>query len=106
MSGNIIARISNADVYGPILALNVWTHIIHTFSVINGIRLYINGELYASSDNSLTRDAPNVPLYVKLSGVGFCTFGNISNVPYAGAIDELRIYNREITASEACLLSS
>jgi hypothetical protein len=111
VSGNIIARISNTDVYGPILTLNVWTHIIHTFSVINGIRLYINGTLYAYSGSNMTRNGPNVPVYLtvanQLSGAGgSCSSGNISSVPYAGAIDELRIYNREISASEACMLSS
>ena len=110
MSGNIIARISNMAVYGPIPTLNAWTHIIYTFSVINGIRLYINGSLYASSGGNIARNGPDVPLYLTLAnqlmGVGNCDSGNISNMSYAGAIDEQRIYNREISLSEACMLSS
>ncbi|CAF1221603.1 unnamed protein product [Adineta steineri] len=110
MSGNIIARIPNIDVYGPILPINIWTHIIYTFSVTNGINLYINGTLNGSSNNSITRDGPNLPFYItianQLSGTTSCNSGNINNMPYAGGVDELRIYNREINASEICLLSS
>ncbi|CAF1080700.1 unnamed protein product [Adineta steineri] len=110
MSGNIIARIPNIDVYGPILPINIWTHIIYTFSVTNGINLYINGTLYGSSNSSITRDGPNLPFYItianQLSGITSCISGNINNMPYAGGVDELRIYSREINASEICLLSS
>jgi hypothetical protein len=110
MSGNIIGRISNTNVNGPVLVLNVWTHITHTFSVINGIRLYINGILYASSGGGISREGFNMPVYVTLAnrllGAGSCDSGNIINGPYAGAIDGLRIYSREISAAEACALSS
>jgi hypothetical protein len=107
---NITARIPGTDVYGPIPSLNVWTHITHTFSVINGIRLYINGTLYASSGSNLSRNGPNVPLYLTLAnqlmGAGSCNSGNISSTQYAGAIDELHVYSREITASEVYILAS
>lgn len=109
-SGNIIAQIPNTNLYGPILPLNVWSHIILIYSFTNGIRLYINETLSASSGSNLTKDGPNVPLFItianQLSEINTCISGNISSVPYVGAIDELHIYNREISALEACILSS
>ncbi|CAF4221256.1 unnamed protein product, partial [Adineta steineri] len=65
--------------------------------------------LYASSNSSITRYGPNLLFYItianQLSGTTSCISGNIKTMPYAGGVDKLRIYNREISASEIGLLS-
>ncbi len=37
------------QVIGPILPTNVWTHVVGTYSLTNGLRLYVNGTLIGST---------------------------------------------------------
>ncbi|UJR18015.1 hypothetical protein I4U23_004916 [Adineta vaga] len=89
-SGNLIVQISNSSINGPIPILNIWTHITYTFNMNN--------------------DGPNIPVYMTLAnrllGINNCKSGNISDLSYEGAVDELRIYNREVTLAEICVLAS
>ncbi|UJR27611.1 hypothetical protein I4U23_008892 [Adineta vaga] len=102
---------------GPILPINTWSHIAVIYSRENGIRLLFNGQVYVTS--SLIAIPQNiarweVPLYITLgnnsplgpsSGIT-CQTGSISFVSgsYIGAIDEFRLYNRELNAQELCNL--
>ena len=107
-SGYMIAQISGATLMGPMFSLNVWTHVVYTYSVTNGIHLYTNGTMIGSSGGNIQREGPNLPVYLTigngLSGLGNCSFGNISSDPFNGVIDELHIYSREISASDICIL--
>jgi hypothetical protein len=91
-----------------ILPLNTWTHVVATFSVTNGLRLFINGTRvnvtspsYAhwssESWNTMTVGACDGG-----SSMSYCTNSETGIVPnqYRGKIDEMRIYSRELTTVE------
>jgi hypothetical protein len=93
-------------VVGPAIATGTWNHVVHTFSTINGMRLYVNGTLYGSvvatysasgSPNTLTFGNP-------LLGTG-CD-SSFPNQQFYGSIDEVRLYSRELTVSEILQLYS
>lgn len=80
------------NVYAPaVLAINTWTHVAGTWDGTTE-RLYINGVQVASS-------AANGTLQVNANPVriGGNTYGTEF---FKGRIDEVRIYNRALTASE------
>ena len=105
---------------GSVVVANKWTHVavVHQFS--NGIRLYINGQLSVSSSttghlNLYELGTAPLPWYM--------TFGNTSPLgspaatnclssssifpgAFSGAIDEFRLYNRELDYQELCVLSN
>ena len=73
------------------LAVNTWTHLAATFDGAM-VRLYVNGALVASQ----AQTTPLAPMTGTLQ-IG----GNSSaNVFFAGRIDEVRIYNRALSAGE------
>ncbi|CAF1055787.1 unnamed protein product [Adineta ricciae] len=90
--------------------LNTWVHISMTYSVNNGIRLYINGEL--KSENLAYTDyaASNQINSITLGTCDLSTTysnGEDNMAPsnqYQGKIDELKIFSRELTADEICQL--
>lgn len=108
-SGSLIAQFSSFIVAESILSVNVWTHVVQIFSITNGLQLYINGIL-RQTDLATITSPPYQSMYVTVAnqqpGVSSCTWGAIDPDPYAGAIDELRTYNRELTIAEICRLSS
>ncbi|CAF4192987.1 unnamed protein product, partial [Adineta steineri] len=108
-SGILIAQSSSLIIVVSTFPLNVWTHIVQTFSIQNGLQLYINGTLYQT-----VVGAPMIPpyqsMYVSIGsqqmGGSSCMWGTIEPHSYAGAVDELRIYNRQITTAEIAIISS
>ncbi|CAF1538704.1 unnamed protein product, partial [Adineta steineri] len=96
---------------GPVISVNTWTHVAVVYSTTNGIRLFINGQFSTSSLNtgSLIYDS-YTPQYITLGNVGSlgpaswitCVTGSISYAsgPFSGAIDEFRLYNRELDSQE------
>jgi hypothetical protein len=93
-------------VIGPQMPIGIWNHIVHTFSTKNGLRLYVNGSLYGSV----------MSLYSASGSPDTLTFGNpllgtycgssSPNQQFYGSIDEVRLYSRELTASEILQLYS
>ncbi|CAF4175605.1 unnamed protein product [Adineta steineri] len=108
-SGMLIAQVSSFIISEPAFEVNVWTHIVQTFSTQNDLQLYINGTLRQKVLNTTTAP-PHQSMYITVArqqlGNSSCMWGGISPSSYMGAIDELRIYNREITTTEICGLSS
>ncbi|CAF3320413.1 unnamed protein product [Rotaria socialis] len=91
---------------GSIIPLNSWTHIGYTYSYSNGLRLYINGNLY-SFTGSFIFTASGVPMHMILGSDGDGTncapgYGG----PFTGALDEFYLHTREITASEVQKLAN
>jgi hypothetical protein len=76
---------------GPTLAANSWTHLAGTYDGIT-IRLYVNGVQVASR----AQTAAMTPNNALLSIGGSSVWGEW----FAGRLDELRIYNRALTAAE------
>ena len=105
-SGNLIAfhHIFNNTVSlsSSVLPTGAWHHAVQTFSTTNGLRLYMNGTIYAST--------PAASYYG--SGVpDTLTFGNplngtscaspFTSKQFYGSIDEVKLYSRELTSLEA-----
>ena len=93
---------------GPFISINVWTHIVQTYSVTNGMRLYVNGILSNQSRIFIYRasGAPNY-LYLGSFPVAVCVSSNtISMGQYQGSIDEFRLYARELTGTETDTLAN
>ena len=87
---------------GPVVPANSWTHVVSTYSVSYGLRLYVNGSLSnASLPFSYQGSWQPNNLIVGTSHA----FVNNSWWPqmfgqYSGAVDELQVYSRELTAVE------
>ncbi|CAF2924110.1 unnamed protein product [Rotaria sp. Silwood2] len=106
------------SIKGPVLSVNKWTHVVVVFETSNGLQLYINGQLNAisASISSLTMYTYTVPQYITLgnnSPLGpfvsmSCRNGLIPIVSgaFTGAIDEFRIYNRDLNNQEICVLAN
>lgn len=73
------------------LPLNAWTHIATTYDGA-AMRFYINGQLVATRAQTGNIAVGNQPL--RIGG------NNVSGEFFKGFIDEVRIYNRPLSASE------
>jgi len=109
-NGSIVVQTwsgNTVSIMGPILPINTWTHIVQTYSLTNGLRLYINGGLYDSATvNTFSGSTLTMCILLASSGLGTnCETGLISMGPYSGAIDEFYVYNRELNALEVCPLA-
>lgn len=78
------------------LTVNKWSHIVGVYDNINNqLRIYVNGKL-ASSPSS-------IGTFSRLLSVDANRIGKIENASpayYKGYLDEIRIYNRVLSASE------
>lgn len=77
---------------------------------MNGRRLYVNNVLVASTTSMATSyTGSSLPMYVtlgnSLNGTVPCATGLAgSSTPFTGDMDELRIYSRELSADDVCVL--
>jgi hypothetical protein len=105
-SGQLIATSwGNAAIsaVGPTLAPNNWTHAAITYSTSNGLRLYLNGNL-RNSTNPYSYSASGVPNYLFLGDSVNSTSCADTLGQFFGALDEFRLYSRELTASDVVTL--
>jgi hypothetical protein len=105
-----------ANVGGPIMMVNTWTHIVLTYSSANGLTLFTNGTLqgvqYPFSSFPTTGPDYHIRPYMTVGNptttgsIPGCIGGgpSLSPAAYQGLIDELRVYSREITITEICSL--
>lgn len=77
----------------------VWVHVAGTFSQKNGMSLYINGDL-AALDMAVTDPSRYPVAFVGASGDGRTKAPDDVGECFKGAIDEVRIYRRELTYAE------
>lgn len=111
-NGSLIAQVLASTGYISIsysnLSLSTYSHIVQTWSSTNGLRLYINNILIASMTATNTLASSTWINYVTigscLNGCGTCNSGQISSGQFIGAIDDFRIYIREITSDDVCAL--
>ncbi|CAF0812951.1 unnamed protein product [Rotaria sordida] len=91
---------------GPILRLNIWTHVGYTYSTTNGIRLYINGRQYKTT-GSFRFVNSGVPMRIILGGNrGLTTCSPGYGGAFTGALDEFYLYRRELTADQIWALAN
>jgi len=114
-NGSIVAQILNSNGVISVLgsftpvSTSTWSHIVQTWSSTNGLRLYINNILVASSVSlATTYTASTVSNYLTLGNSlngGTCGQGQIGTLtPYQGAMDDVRVYSREFSADDVCTL--
>ena len=96
------------SVTGPVLPLNTWTHLVTSYSPSTGLSLWVNGTRVASPV-PLRIAAPDAPLFLTLGtrvpSSWRCANGSIQGGQFYGMMDELRVYSRELNASEICSLA-
>ena len=110
-NGLIVAQIWTGvarAVFGPAFnTSSTWYHIVQTWSSTNGLRLYADGILVASDPLAKPYQASSASNYVTVANrpANACAFGAIgSQTYYTGDIDDFRIYSRELTADDVCVL--
>ena len=95
-------------VVGPFVPLNSWSHAAVTYSPTSGLRLYVNGTLKSSSV-PFAFNPPGSPMYLF---VGSRHLGSTCGAPssnadqYSGAVDEWRVYSRELAAAHVVALAN
>ena len=101
---------------GPLISVNVWTHLAVVYGSTDGLRLYVNGQLVVTTMTmgGVSAHSPMAPMYITLgnsSPLGpsvsiACANGTIpiSPGPYNGLIDDFRLYNRELNTQDLCVL--
>jgi hypothetical protein len=114
-SGLIVAQTWNLTqiltITGPVISPHTWVHIAHTYSQSDGIRLFVNGTLVASSQVSSTNPAVFVPLTMTLgycvnTTLCSCASGAIVPGQYYGLMDEFRFYSRLLNSSDVLALAN
>jgi hypothetical protein len=89
-----------------ILPLNIWTHVVATFSTANGLRLFVNETLVNMTSPSYNHASSS---WWSTMTVGACippseycnnTETAIVPIQYRGKIDEMKIYSRELTIAD------
>lgn len=94
-------------IFGPLISTSpTWSHIVETWSLTNGLRLYVNGALVSSVPSATVYTASNVQDFItlgnSLSGINHCYGGAIgvrAPGPFDGDVDDFRVYSRELTAA-------
>jgi hypothetical protein len=110
-TGQLVSSVTNTgslvSVTGPVLPIGVWTHVASTYSIANGIHLYINDTLVGSANVS-NHDAIAIPMALTLGNVlhGNSCIRVTVPTPYRGLMDEFRLYSRELSAADICLLAN
>ena len=96
------------EVKGSSITINSWTHIAATYSLTNGLRLYINGSLYNAS-TPFSFIAAGLPTHLIIgsprNGTN-CGGPSGTNGQYVGAVDELRVYSRELNSTDVLSLAN
>ncbi len=84
---------------GPLVD-GAWTHLVGTYDGVNtnnGLRLYVNGELYSSvnAPATLTNTTHEISLGMREDNAS-----SGYNLPFYGILDDVRIYDRMLTAAD------
>lgn len=106
-SWKTVTNSSLVSLTGPVVQVNVWTHVAQTYSPNNGMSLYVNGIL-SNQSYTYTYSASGAPDYIYLGSypIPACVRANVIVMgQYYGLLDEFRVYSREITATEAYALA-
>ncbi len=92
---------------GPVLSINVWTHVVQTYSSTNGMRLFINGNLYNQSETFLyLASGQSDYLYIGSYPLSTCEGNVISQGQYYGHLDEFYLFARDLTPAEIYQLAN
>ena len=98
---------SPVSVLGPVVPANSWTHAVVTYGDTNGLRLYVNGTLIAASGPCYFSSGDR-PMHLFVGSplpTLTCVSGYNNSGPYFGAVDEFRVYSRELNGSDIFALA-
>ncbi|CAF1106760.1 unnamed protein product [Adineta steineri] len=110
-TGEIVATnwaSSGKEVVGPVLPINIWTHVASTFSTMNGLRFYING-IYSAGTGVMNYGAAQQTVILTLGNPiagGSCNSMSIKTGIYSGYFDEFRVYSRELSVADVYTLAN
>ena len=97
---------SNPFITGPVMPMGTWTHVAHTYSATNGMSLYVNGTLIGSLPVIYSPSGtPDTLTFGNPLAGSFCGSG-YPNQQFYGSIDEVKLYSRELSASDVSQLYS
>lgn len=91
----------SVSIVGPIVKPSTWTHIVTTYSMIKGMRLWVDGRLENSTGpfSYLASSTSNwITLGMTPPLASTCARGNISIGQFYGSIDEFMVYSIELQA--------
>ena len=86
------------------LAAGAWIHVAGTFSRTAGMAVYVEGKLIGLNMD-LTKASEMKAFWVGASGNGATTDPHDTFGGFPGALDEVRIYRRELTPAEIARLA-
>ena len=93
---------SFAFVLGPLIDVNVWTHLAVTYNAATSLALWINGTIYDSyamnSDYFSNVGSP--------TGSQTCGYAILTPGQYVGLIDEFQVYSRVLSSNEILALAN
>ena len=107
VNGQLVTQLYGwPSVVGPFLPLNTWTHVAFTFSPTRGNSQYVNGLLIGATGALSSSNVWNGILWLQI-GHNFCWSSQyIPCAGFQGSVDELYVYNRELSASEISALAN
>jgi hypothetical protein len=91
-------------IYGSFLTINVWTHVSVTYSLADGMILYVNGVLFGSTGVSIFSNTGYIT-WIQI-GYNFACGNNVPNGGYQGSIDEFYVHSRELTQADITVLAN
>ncbi|CAF1370636.1 unnamed protein product [Didymodactylos carnosus] len=111
-SGQIVAQLQEASpvniwqaVIGGFIPVNTWKHVACTFSVTNGLILYLNGVSQGSINGILTYYWTSGLYYIYIGYAGSQAY-IVNGGSFQGTMDEFYAYRRELSATEILALAS
>ncbi|MES2223558.1 MAG: LamG domain-containing protein [Patescibacteria group bacterium] len=81
---------------------NIWHHVVTTWNSTEGLKLYVDGVLKATTAQPTFAAAGN-SIYVQLARGASCT---ADTGFFSGSIDDVRVYNRALSAGQVRALRS
>jgi hypothetical protein len=91
---------------GPVLPLGQWSHVAVTWTAVDGVALFVDGERVATgapkNASERHRDAAATPTYLFVGSTNgsHCWTSGVENGDWNGAVDELRVYDYALTQEE------
>ena len=99
---------SGVTIHCSVVPTDRWTHVVSTYSLTYGLRLYVNGSV-CNVSSPFPFQGSGTPNYLFVgsprASIISPWWSDIVG-QYSGAVDELQVYSRELTADEINVLAS
>lgn len=107
-AGQVAIRTNGANTHitGPFLTTLQWTHVVYAYSLANGPSLYFNGVLYMTGGTGSFSSSGTIEWLTFGYNFGLCTPTPQNGGYYFGAMDEIYVFRRELSAGEINALAN